>query len=117
MIACSSAEVNGGRSACVYILVIDRPFAVATQLRAFSGEINGIALIHAAERELSGIAFAADEIAQRVTATRAVTPETTDSVMDLTRRVREIADANGDATYAGRLSVAASVLSTFVLRR
>jgi len=87
--------------------------AVVTQLRAFSGELNGIAFLHTGAREVSGIARAADEIAQRISTTD-VAVDMTAAVRGLVERVRAMADENRDPTCAARLWVAASVMSAFI---
>lgn len=92
------------------------PRDVVVQLRAFSGELNGIALIHAgADRaELARLSSSADEIAGHIGET--VSDDTAQSLIGLANRVHSMADHNRDATCAARLSVAASVLSTFARR-
>lgn len=85
---------------------------IVTQLRAFSGELNGIAWIHQPPDagELARLSHSADEIACRPN------EASDESILDLANRVQTIAGANGDATCAARLLVAASVLSDFVRR-
>ena len=91
--------------------------AVASQLRAFSGELNGIVLIHAGTagvRELSFIAHAADDIAGHVASSGAMSSEAADSAQELAARVGALAADAGDSTYAQRLAVAANVLAAFL---
>lgn len=88
---------------------------VATQLRAFSGELNGIGFLYARAKELTFIARAADAIAGRIEeASDSITPDTADAVLRLANRVQTIAGANGDPAYAARLTVAANVLFNFM---
>ena len=87
--------------------------AVVSQLRAFSGELNGIAFLHSGATEVSGIARAADAIAQRI-GTADVPLDMTVAVRGLVDRVRAMAGENRDATCAARLWVAASVMSAFI---
>jgi hypothetical protein len=87
--------------------------AVVTQLRAFSGELNGIAFLHSGAKDVSGIARAADEIAQRIS-TMDVAVDMTFAVRGLIDRVRAMAGDNRDPVCAARLWVAASVMSAFI---